>query len=144
MFGILLPALSKYLRLDWESLSSIFPIILGFLNKFSGLYSILWERNPPKSQTINILFLLCKSLGSPKYWASKTLQESSNSLPRTTPAFAHLDLGIGIWVLPKDSRTALKSSLSPDTKAPMTFSQIAKVGYIPFVSHLISLINRIA
>ena len=99
---------------------------------------------PLKSHTINILFLLCISLGAAKYWASKTLQQSSNFFPRTIPAFAHLDLGIGRLVLQKDSRMVLKSSLFPDTKAPVTFSHIAKVGYMPFVFSLISFMILIA
>lgn len=43
-----------------------------------------------------------------------------------------------------DSSMALKSSLLFDEKAPMTFSQTAITGYVPFVAHLISSMIRIA
>lgn len=54
------------------------------------------------------------------------------------------EVGIGILVFVNDSSTALKSSLLFDEKAPMTFSQTAITGYVPFVAHLISYMIRIA
>ena len=45
-----------------------------------------------------------------------------------------------------DGKDALLSTLSLlfDEKAPMTFSQTAITGYVPFVAHLISSMIRIA
>lgn len=59
--------------------------------------------------------------------------------PRTIPAFAHLpEGGIEISVSAKADSTALKSILSFEENAPMTFSQTVIIGYTPLLASLIS------
>ena len=73
------------------------------------------------------------------------LSHTSGVPPRTIPAFPHLpEGGIGTSVSEKADRTALKSIRSFVENAPMTFSQTAIAGNIPFVASLISRIMRMA
>ena len=54
-------------------------------------------------------------------------QEKGNILrPKYQQADFMLHIGISVFV--RDCRTALKSSRFPDSRAPMTFSQITIVG----------------
>ena len=103
-----------------------------------GLNSISGARRPPKSATRK---MRCRraSRGLAQYWASMSRHAMSGHPPRTIPAFAHLpEGGIEISVSAKADSTALKSILSFEENAPMTFSQTVIIGYTPLVAYLIS------
>ena len=109
-----------------------------------GLNSISGARRPPKSATRKIR---CRraSRGLAQYWASMSRHTTSGHPPRTTPAFAHFpEGGIGISVFMKADSTALKSILSFEENAPMTFSQTVITGYTLLVASLISRMIRMA
>lgn len=109
-----------------------------------GLNSMLAARRPLKSARTKTLFLRARG-GLAQYWASISLQATSGHPPLTIPAFAHFpETGIGTGRLVKAVSTAPKSSLFPDERLPITFSQTAKVGNRFPVASLISFMILIA